>query len=329
MGPAAEIDVIIPVYRPGERFLELLARLAEQTMPIGTLVLINTEKKDWTEEAQKLIERLSGERNAIGSIQLLHIRREEFDHAATRNLGTELCEAPVFVCMTDDAVPADDRLLERLYGAFFQEKEGEAIVEAAYARQIPREDCRPAEVLTRHFNYPETSFIKGQEDLKRLGIKTYFASDVCCAYRRDIFLMLGGFCEHAIFNEDMIYAHKAVTAGYRIAYCGDAMVIHSHNYSPLQQFHRNFDMGMSQAQHPEVFSGLPSEGEGIRLVKDTAGKLVKQGLYGELPGLILQSGAKYLGYRLGKAYRHLPYGLIHAFSSNKIYVEKHKEELKQ
>ncbi len=39
----------------------------------------------------------------------------------------------------------------------------------------------------------------------------------------------------------------------------------------MQQFHRNFDLGVSQAEHPEVFEGVPSEGEGIRLVKKKHG----------------------------------------------------------
>ena len=52
-------------------------------------------------------------------------------------------------------------------------------------------------------------------------------------------------------------------------------VIHSHNYNCMQQFHRNFDPGVSQAEHPEVFEGVPSEGEGIRLVKKSMAYLLK------------------------------------------------------
>ena len=52
-----------------------------------------------------------------------------------------------------------------------------------------------------------------------------------------------------------------------MAYVAEAKVIHSHNYTGRQQFHRNFDLAVSQAQHPEVFEGVPSEGEGIRMVK--------------------------------------------------------------
>lgn len=57
----------------------------------------------------------------------------------------------------------------------------------------------------------------------------------------------------------MIYAGRLIQEGYAVAYAADAKVIHSHNYSCMQQFHRNFDLGVSQAEHPEIFAGVPSE----------------------------------------------------------------------
>ena len=79
-----------------------------------------------------------------------------------------------------------------------------------------------------------------------------------------------GFTGRTIFNEDMIYAAGAIQAGYGVAYVPEARVIHSHNLSPMQQFRRNFDMAVSQAEHPEIFAEIRSESEGIRLVKQTA-----------------------------------------------------------
>lgn len=38
----------------------------------------------------------------------------------------------------------------------------------------------------------------------------------------------------------MIYAGRLIQEGYAVAYAADAKVIHSHNYSCMQQFHRNF-----------------------------------------------------------------------------------------
>ena len=55
-----------------------------------------------------------------------------------------------------------------------------------------------------------------------------------------------------------------INAGYKVAYVAEARVIHSHNYTGMQQFHRNFDMAVSQAEHPEVFEGIKSESEGIK-----------------------------------------------------------------
>ena len=98
-----------------------------------------------------------------------------------------------------------------------------------------------------------------------------------------------------------------------------ARVIHSHNYTGSQQFSRNFDLAVSQADHPEVFAGLRSEGEGIRLVKRTAGYLIRRGKLLMIPELIYISGCKYLGYRLGKSYRKLPRFVILRCTMNKNY----------
>lgn len=41
------VDVIIPVYRPGERFGELLKRLDAQTQPVNRYIIMNTEQAYW------------------------------------------------------------------------------------------------------------------------------------------------------------------------------------------------------------------------------------------------------------------------------------------
>lgn len=98
-----------------------------------------------------------------------------------------------------------------------------------------------------------------------------------------------------------------------------------HNYSCRQQFHRNFDLGVSQAEHPEIFAGVPSEGEGIRLVKKSLAYLVKTGHIWLIPGLIAQSGFKYAGYFLGKRYRKLPEKMILFCTMNREYWKNRKK----
>lgn len=304
------VDVIIPTYRPGRKFSRLLKMLELQTYPIRKIIVINTEKAYWNEKGFE----------DIPNLEVHHITKGEFDHGGTRNKGAKYSRAEIMVFMTDDAVPADERLLEKLVEAF--EKRGplgESVI-MAYARQLPEKDCGMAERYTRAFNYPEGSFIKTKADLPRMGIKTFFASNVCCAYDREKFWFQGGFINRTIFNEDMIFAGRAVLQDdYAVAYVGDARVVHSHNLGCRAQFHRNFDLAVSQADHPEVFGGISSEGEGMRLVKKTAEYLVNQRRPWLVPGLIVKSGFKYVGYRMGKCYRLLPKSLVLRCTMNKEY----------
>ncbi len=59
----------------------------------------------------------------------------------------------------------------------------------------------------------------------------------------------------------------------------------------------------------------------MRLVRTTAGWLLKNGKWYLLPELVLQSGFKYIGYRLGKAYKKLPVQLIKKLTMNQSYWE--------
>ena len=312
-GRRLKVDVVIPAYKPGKKFSRLLKMLERQTWPVGKIIVMNTEKSFWNDHGFE----------EIGNLEVHHLTKEEFDHGDTRNRGMKLSRADIVVFMTDDAVPADEHLIEELVKAFAQRgPEGEAVI-MAYARQLPDKDCALAERYTRSFNYPEESCVKTKADLKRLGIKTFFASNVCCAYDREKFWFQGGFIRRTIFNEDMIFAGRAVLQDdYAVAYAAEARVIHSHNYNCRQQFKRNFDLAVSQADHPEIFNGIRSESEGIRLVKSTARFLIRQKKPWLVPGLVVKSGFKYLGYRAGKCYRLLPGWMILKCTMNREYWKK-------
>ena len=300
-------DVIIPAYRPGEEFEKLLERLSAQKYPINKILVMNTEKKFWKETWEQ----------EYPLVEVRHLTKEEFDHGGTRRQAAELSDAEILVFMTQDAMPADRELIGALVGALAENPQAGA----AYARQLPKKDCRFLEKYTRSFNYPEQSCLKTEKDVQTYGIKTYFCSNVCAAYDHRIYDEIGGFPEHAIFNEDMIFAGELIQKGYGVAYVAEAKVVHSHNYSAIQQFHRNFDLAVSQADHPEVFAGIQSEGEGIRLVKKTAGWLCRQGKPWMVIQLVWQSGWKYLGYLLGKRYQKLPKWVIPRCTMNPKYWE--------
>lgn len=301
-------DVIIPVYHPGSEFETLLDRLEKQDYPINKILIMNTEEEYWNRDWET--------RHPI--VEVHHLTKPEFDHGGTRKKAAEISQAEILVFMTQDAIPCDRHLLRNLVTALTKDDN----IGAAYGRQLPKKDCGFVERYTRSFNYPETSSVKTAEDLQVYGIKTFFCSNVCAAYRKEIYDKLGGFVERTIFNEDMIYAGNLIKAGYGIAYAADAKVLHSHNYSCMEQFHRNFDLGVSQAEHPEIFQSVPSEGEGIRLVKKTFSYLLKTGRVWLIPGFIMQSAFKYAGYRAGKNYQKLSLNMRIRCSMNPSYWKK-------
>ena len=113
-----KVDLIIPTYKPGEKFKKSLKRLAQQTRKPDRIILINTEAQYFDEEMIL----------PYDNVEVHHIKKENFDHGATRDYGASLAEdADILMFMTDDAIPKDKYLVENLIKAFNDPK-----VSAAY-----------------------------------------------------------------------------------------------------------------------------------------------------------------------------------------------------
>ena len=303
------IDVIIPTYKPGNDFVYLIEKLQNQTIKPNKIILMNTEEKyiqDFLKES-KILEKYD-------NIEIYHVLETEYDHGKTRDEGIQFSKAPYFLCMTQDAVPYDEFLIEELLKVLKKEN-----VASVYGKQLARANSHILEEFTRTFNYPDVSRIKSKADLENLGIKTYFCSNVCAAYKKEVYEKLGGFVKKTIFNEDMIYAATVIKAGYQIGYVAEAQVVHSHYYTGKQQFHRNFDLGVSQADYPEIFEAVPSEKEGGKLVSETLKFLIKEKHPEQIIPFVYQCGCKYIGYRMGKAYKRLPMSMVRKCSMNRNY----------
>lgn len=300
------VDVFIPTYRSDDKLNKLLTMLYRQTVKPNRVFILHTEEYPGQEQPLPDIE--------DSNITVVPIEKASFDHGGTRKYGASLSKADIIMFMTQDAVPSDEYLIENLLAPY-----DDPWVAASYARQLPDEKADLLERYVRSFNYPKTSMVKSMEDLDTLGIKTFFCSDVCATYRNLVYKKMGGFVDKTIFNEDMIMAAAMIRADFRVAYVAEAKVVHFHNYSYLQQFTRNFDLGVSHNQFVEVFHGVKSESEGIKLVKHALKYLMKKKKYHMIPDLILSSGFKYLGYQLGLRYDILPKNWVIRCSMNKSY----------
>ena len=125
--------------------------------------------------------------------------------------------------------------------------------------------------------------------------------------------------QKTIFNEDMIMASKVINAGYKVAYCADAIVFHSHSYTCMQQFRRNFDLGVSQKQYDDVFGNISSEKEGAGYAGKIILALLRRGEILKAVYFVLQCVFKLAGYRLGINYDKLPKKIILWCTMNKGY----------
>ena len=279
------VSVVIPTLNAEKELEELLRGLEKQTRAPGEILVIDSGSEDQTKKIAGRHER----------VRIQEIPREQFNHGGTRHRAFSLTTGEIVVFMTQDAVPANERLLERLTAPLREEK-----TVASYARQIPKADASPRERLVRAFNYPEKSERHTKEDIPAKGIKTFFLSDVCAGYRRKEYEELGGFETDLRSNEDMLYAAGAIRNGYAVAYAADAEVRHSHNLTLKEQYRRNRLQGYEIERHRDLLGNTSSTGEGIAMLKEAAGGLLKQGRLLSIAGLIADCAARYLGSRAGK-----------------------------
>ncbi|MDR7605589.1 MAG: glycosyltransferase [Armatimonadota bacterium] len=255
---------------------------------------------------------------------------EGFDHGGTRRWAFERVKrlvrrSGIVVFVTQDVSRVvGGGGVDALLAALEQHED----VGAAYGRQLPRLEAKPFEAHARLFNYPEQSEVRSFEDRARLGIKACFFSDSFAAYRVKALEDVGGFPERAIVGEDVIVAAKLLKAGWKIAYVADACVYHSHDLTPTQEMRRYFDIGVFHARESWILRefGNP-EGEGLRFLVSEVRYLWERAPW-LIPESLLRAGLKYVGYRLGRAERHLPLAFKRWMSLQRHFWKREAEELR-
>lgn len=300
--------VVVPTRNPGALFERWIIACTQQTLQPDQVLIVDSESCDGTPA-----------RALQAGYQLHTIAVQDFNHGGSRNLAVTLLEKDIeiVVFMTQDALLAEVHALENLLAAFSRPK-----VAAAYGRQQPHEDANPLAAHARLFNYSTISAIKSQDDLVRLGIKTAFISNSFAAYRLSAWHELDGFPEDVILAEDMHLGARMILAGYEIAYCADAVVRHSHNYTFVQEFRRYFDIGVFHRQADWIQRAFGRvAGEGKRFVCSEWRYLYQQAplwlLF--LPAFTF---AKWSGYQLGRHWQKLPRCLLSMLSMNRRYWQE-------
>lgn len=279
-----QISIIIPTLNAGRHIEKLLYALWKQDRKPSEIIIIDSSSEDNTVSLAKGL-----------AAKTIIIPRHEFDHGRTRNKAAMEAKGDILIFMTQDALPFDDTLITKLTETLKLPK-----VAAAYARHIPRPEATLLETFTRKFNYPDKKLIKGKEDIEKYGIKTFFFSNVCSAIKKEAFMDAGRFKEGIRLNEDMLLSARLILNGHQVAYAAEARVLHSHNYSLRQQLSRYYSIGSSLRNNAWILRYVTAEGEGMRFIKGQLRFVLEQHRYSLIPYIMLESLAKYAGYRIGR-----------------------------
>lgn len=267
----------------GEHYLpRLLAFLRRQTVQPDFFLVIDSGSDDRT------LDTLRG-----AGIRVHSIKQDEFNHGATRELARKQTDADIVIFMTQDAIPVDDVLIEKLIDPILNGK-----ASFSYARQIPRKGADLFESFPRQFNYPAESQIRSIADVEKYGVYTFFSSDSCAAYLNSALDHIGGF-RPTLTSEDYFAAARLLCKGHKVAYVAEAVVEHSHDYSLLDDFKRYFDTGYVRAENPWVQKIVgQAEGRGKEYFAALLQMLYKSNPW-LVPFAVVNSCVKLLGYRIG------------------------------
>lgn len=296
--------IAIPTYNGGNLW-ESTVKNIKKYAPEGTLVkIIDSGSKDNTV------------REAINAgFSVSKIESADFNHGGTRNLFVldDSSEYDIVIFLTQDAVPQRN-FIENILSAFKDDR-----VACAYGRQLPHDDANPLALHARTFNYPQRDYVCDKDSISRMGLKMVFMSNSFSAYRLSVFKELGGFPSNTILCEDMFYTARAILAGYKVAYISEAIVKHSHNYSPREEFSRYFDIGVFHKNESWIrknFGGAGGEGKKF-IFSEFYFLLKKAPLW--IPLACVNNLTKIVGYKVGQRYQHLPRRFIVKMSMHKKY----------
>jgi rhamnosyltransferase len=289
------VSVVVPTHNAGRQFNGLLGSLQNQTLrPVQTLV-IDSESTDETVELAKSY-----------GCKVVTIKRTDFNHGSARNLAVANSSTKYIVFLTQDAIPADEHMIAEL----IRPMQAEPMIAICYGRQLPRPDTHPLECFAREFNYPPQSMLKTKGHIATLGIKTFFCSNSCSAVRCSTFNKLGGFKNNTIVNEDMLFAAKAINAGYAVCYAAQAKVYHSHRYSLPGIFKRYFNIGRFFADNRWLLQQAGLKGYGLEMLRAGVKTLWQKRAPHYVAIFLVELAVKAIACKLGWYYQMMLHSFI-------------------
>lgn len=282
---------------------QTLAALFSQTVTDFELLVVDSGSTDRT------LEILSDY-----PCRIIKTKPESYFPGAVLNMAVEASRTETVVFLNSDTVPLSQHCLARLLAAL-----EDRVVQAAYARQIPRPEAAP---------WVRRDYISSFPD--RPTPPPWITLSLPMAAMRKSIWKEHRFYTDAWASEDSEWGHWARRQGYIIRYVPEALVMHSHNYTLRQAYGRRFVEGEADAF---IFGQRVTLGKAVgRACRAAVGDLLYQlqhGGRGELLELVQApvrracgQWAYYRGHRLG--YRRIKQGDSDTTVGQQTVLERHE-----
>ena len=303
-----KVSVICPLYNAEAYLNKLHIGILNQELYDEFDLEIYYVLTESTDETERVLNDLNANYKVI--------KKDEFSHSLTRERMAYEFGKDIIVFISQDIIFKDNKWLYNLIKPI---KEREC--EASFSRQISKYEN--IEKYTREYNYKSETRITSKNDINNLGIYTFFYSDASSAVLGEIYRKLNAYDgRKLIINEDMYFANKLIESGYRIKYCSDSVIYHSHKFKMKDLFKRYFDTGVFFAENIQ-FKKYSGNGTGIKMVKFITKRTLEDKNYKCLLTIIPDFASRFIGSNLGKKYKKLNTRIIKRFTSNKSYwIEK-------
>lgn len=282
------IDIVCPVYKGFVYISTLFPMFEKQKNVTINKVIVPLTLSD--NENDNKVKEYCKNKNFI----VFDVLPKDFSHSITREKAIrDFCTSSIVVMLSQDIKLIDEYVFYNLVKDIASK---ETVYN--YARQICTN--KTIEKYIRKKNYPLKSYIVTKDDIEKMQLMAFFASDACSAYDRNVFLELNGYQGYNVMmNEDQLYSKIILDAGYKKKYCADAVVEHSHKYKLRQLYRRYYETGIFYREI-KVFEGYKSINSGFSLAFYILWQALKHFdipvLFRWLPDMM----ARYLGMKNGK-----------------------------
>jgi len=227
------VSIILRSFNEAWALKGTLQALRDQDYCNWELIVIDSGSSDGSQELIR----------AAQPAHFIQIQPHEYNPSRVMNHGMQLARSDYGIFLNADATPQGKNWLRPLVTGLQNPN-----VAAVFGRQVPRPDCQAVYACDydRCFGPKRES---AQWD--------HFFSMVSSGIRKDIW-SLRGFLEKLQYAEDDEYTRWAKSNGYKVLYCQDSVVMHSHNYTPAQAYRRSYGdakaLAASWKESPDEFN---------------------------------------------------------------------------